>query len=123
MLGPTIHPEVFYSHNDYLILCSKYESFGQEICESLSAGTPVIGFTTIKGATGTALQELIKDGETGIHINDYSTQAIREALNKAINIKEEGKYLDMRKECGDYADNEFSWGSFVEKVLDIVDEE
>jgi D-inositol-3-phosphate glycosyltransferase len=65
---------VYYSAADVLALPSHYESFGLVVLESLACGTPVV--TTQVGA----MEQIIRQGETGCVVQDASPAALAEAL-------------------------------------------
>lgn len=121
--GKSNTPEQFYPQFDFFVLPSKYEAFGQVISESLSSGTPVIGFRTISGKTLTAVEELIEDNVTGIVIKDFSVESLKEALCRAIEIKKnEASYLQMREKCRQTAKTRFEWGNFVRQCLTAMED-
>lgn len=121
--GKSNTPEEFYAKSDFLLIPSKYEAFGQVISESLSSGTPVIGFKTIPGKTLTALEELIQHNKTGFIINEYSVDGLKSAIEAAARKKENKvKYMAMRTSCYRYAKEIFNWDTFVKKCIDGMEE-
>ncbi|MDY7011396.1 MAG: glycosyltransferase family 4 protein, partial [Planctomycetota bacterium] len=58
---------------DVLVHPSETESFGRTIAEAMACEKPVVGFRV--GAVG----ELISDGQTGILIEPFDTEAMAEA--------------------------------------------
>lgn len=108
--GETAEPQKYYKKADFFVIPSKYESFGQVIAEALTAGVPVIGFKTIEGKTLTAVEELVKDGETGFVCNEFSSDALCDAMRKAANLfTEQENYYHMRNNCSRFAEENFSW--------------
>ncbi len=122
-VGATNHPEKYYPHCDYFILPSQYESFGQVITESLSCGTPVIGFKTIRGYTLTAVDELIQDGKNGFIMDCFDVSCIIATIEKAIDYKNnKDKYLSMREFAHKNAVQDYNWKTFANKCIDSIRE-
>jgi len=63
-----------YAEAKGFIALARDEDFGMTVVESQAAGTPVIAFN------GGGFKESVKDGKTGILINDTSVKAMRQAL-------------------------------------------
>ncbi len=112
--------ERFYREADFFMLPSYYESFGNVILESLASGTPVIGFKTEEGKTLTAIDELIENGKSGIICDNFSTEALKNAINKAINIADTDEHKNMKNFCADTARKKFTWKNFIKQVLVIL---
>lgn len=62
-LGSVKEPERYYGASDFLILPSRYDSFGNVLLEGLACGLPVI---TTRMAGGS---EVVRDGETGFVVD------------------------------------------------------
>ena len=115
--------ERFYREADFFVLPSYYESFGNVILEALASGTPVIGFKTEEGKTLTAVDELIENGKSGFVCDNFSQEALKAAINKAMVMSQTDEYKNMRKFCAQTARTNFTWNGFVERVLDILQED
>lgn len=76
--GVTKNVKEVYQSADIFAFPSKFEGFGQALGEAMSAGLPAVGFKSCS-----AVNELIKDGETGFltedRIEDY-TKALEELM-------------------------------------------
>ena len=85
----------------YLMTVNWYEPFGLVMAESMSCGTPVIGFD--RGS----VSELIDDGKTGFVVNpDEGMSGLEEAFSKINTIKPE--------DCRKHVEDNFS----VEKMVE-----
>jgi glycosyltransferase involved in cell wall biosynthesis len=107
----------YYYEADYLILPSKYESFGQVIIEAMTCGTPVIGFASIEGVVETAVDELVDDENTGFICKNFSAEGLSKTLNKAMDFYKTDAYLNMRRSCEQRAKENYSWDSFSRACL------
>ena len=112
--------EKFYREAAFFILPSYYESFGNVILESYASGTPVIGFKTEKGKTLTAIGELVEEGKSGIICENFSTEALTNAINRAVLVANSDTYSNMREYCADLADKKFTWNRFMEQVIMVL---
>ena len=116
--GETKTPEVYYQQADFFVIPSKYESFGQVIVESMTAGVPVIGFRTIPGKTLTAVDELIEDQKTGFVCNSFDENALHDCLAQAtILYQNQQTYNQMRESCVRFAEENFSWKRLADSCL------
>lgn len=116
--GETKTPEVYYQQADFFVIPSKYESFGQVIVESLTAGVPVIGFRTIPGKTLTAVDELIEDQKTGFVCNSFDENALHDCLAQATILYQNQKtYNKMRENCVRFAEENFSWKRLADSCI------
>ena len=116
--GETKTPEEYYQQADFFVLPSQYESFGQVIVEAMTAGHPVIGFSTIPGKTLTAIDELVKDQKTGFVCNAYDENALHNCLTEAtILFQNKGAYRQMRDNCIHFAEENFSWERLANACL------
>jgi glycosyltransferase involved in cell wall biosynthesis len=73
---------------DFLVLPSKYETFGLAYVEAMGLGLPVIG------TFGPAIPEIVKNNETGLLIEFGNTEQLVKALEKLANN------LELRIELG-----------------------
>lgn len=69
---------LYYNAADVLVVPSYYESFGLVGLESLACGTPVVA-----GRVG-AMDALIKDGKTGVLVDDPSPRSLADAIERSI---------------------------------------
>ncbi len=115
--------ERFYKEADFFVLPSYYESFGNVILEALASGTPVIGFKTEEGKTLTAVDELIENGKSGFICDNFSIEALKIAIDKSVDILDTDEYKNMRNFCAQTARTNFTWKRFLERVLDILQED
>lgn len=116
--GETKTPEVYYQQADFFVIPSKYESFGQVIVESMTAGVPVIGFRTIPGKTLTAVDELIEDQKTGYVCNSFDEKALHNCLAQAAFLyQDQQTYNQMRESCVRFAEENFSWKRLADSCI------
>ena len=117
-IGETKTPEEYYQQADFFVLPSQYESFGQVIVEAMTAGLPVIGFSTIPGKTMTAIDELVEDQKTGFVCTAYDENALHNCLTEAtILFQNKGAYRQMRENCVHFAEENFSWERLANACL------
>ena len=117
-VGETKTPEVYYQQADFFVLPSKYESFGQVIVESMTAGVPVIGFRTIPGKTLTAVSELIEDQRTGFVCDSFDENALHNCLTEATMLfQNKSAYNRMRENCVRFAEENFSWTRLADACI------
>jgi glycosyltransferase involved in cell wall biosynthesis len=116
--GETKIPESYYQQADFFVIPSKYESFGQVIVESMTAGVPVIGFRTIPGKTLTAVDELVEDQKTGFVCNSFDKNALHDCLAQAtILYQNQQTYHQMRESCVRFAEENFSWKRLADSCI------
>ena len=109
-VGETQTPETYYEQADFFVLPSTYESFGQVIVEAMTAGVPVIGFSTIPGKTMTAIDELVEDQKTGFVCEAFDESALHNCLTEATMLfQNKNAYNQMRENCINFAEKNFSW--------------
>lgn len=96
---------------DFLVLPSKFETFGLVYVEAMGIGLPVIG------TFGPAIPEIIKNGETGLLIEFGNIEQLTKALEKLVGDK------DLRKKLGENAwldmKNRFSPEVVLEKLEEV----
>lgn len=117
--GETKTPEMYYQQADFFVLPSIYESFGQVIAEAMTAGVPVIGFSTIPGKTMTAINELVEDQKTGFVCNVFDEYALHNCLTEATMLfQNKQAYNKMRENCAEFAKENFSWKRLADACTD-----
>ncbi|GAB6099405.1 glycosyltransferase family 4 protein [Halanaerocella petrolearia] len=116
-LGKRLNQEDFYSIADFTIVPSFYEPFGQVITESLSCGTPVIGFKNNNDTVQVAFDEIVTDGQEGFVVDEPTQDKLEQKLDLAISFLErKEEYLAMKDNCKKRA-KDFSWKKFVKNIL------
>ncbi len=70
-----------YSNAKGFVALSRDEDFGMTVVEAMAHGTPVIAYR------GGGYLETVKDSETGVFVDETSTDAIAEAIKKMEKIK------------------------------------
>lgn len=87
--GVTKSIQEVYKHGDIFAFPSKFEGFGLALGEAMSAGLPAVGFKSCS-----AVNELIKDGESGFLAKDR-IEDFAEALEKL--MRDQAKRVAMGK--------------------------
>lgn len=87
--GVTKSIQEVYKHADIFAFPSKFEGFGLALGEAMSAGLPAVGFKSCS-----AVNELIKDGESGFLAKDR-IEDFAEALEKL--MRDQAKRVAMGK--------------------------
>lgn len=88
-IGPVDDPERFYGASDFLVLPSRYDSFGNVHLEALACGLPVI---TTKMAGGS---EVVRPGETGFVLD--GTDRIKDLADAMIRLSDSGLREQMSR--------------------------
>lgn len=96
-----------YAKAKGFIALARQEDFGMTVVESMAAGTPVIAFN------GGGFKESVKDGETGILIDDTDVLSIERAIKKFNKTKWDKKKI---QEWSKY----FSRERFEKKMREVV---
>jgi glycosyltransferase involved in cell wall biosynthesis len=100
----------YFSAADTFLNCSLGDNFPLVILESLSSGTPVIGFNT------GGIKEMIIQNETGYLSNTYETEPICNKLHSIMKTKE---YESWSKNARNYAKEHCSEETFLQNHLNL----
>ncbi len=106
---------LIYTLAEVTVLPTKIETFGQVLIESLSCGTPVIGFgenTIFK----TAVSEIIIDENYGKIVNNFSPFSLSNAIVAYENLSAKDKEIIAKKNTK-YVSDVFNWKNTVELIL------
>lgn len=102
-----------YSQADVLILPSRLETWGDVLLEAMAYGLPCIG------VTGQPMEEIIRDGETGLLVPPEQVDALAEALIRLLKQPELSRKMG---EAGhDLISREYTWNSVVDRIAPFVD--
>lgn len=82
---------VLYSLVDAVVVPSRVEGLPQTATESISCGTPVIGFS-IGG-----LIDIVKDGKTGFLAKPFSIEGLARAIERTLNLNKKEVVSNCRK--------------------------
>ena len=104
----------YYSCADVFVIPSREENLGNTILESLSCGTPVIGF-----ATGGLLDHIV-NGISGYLVDDMSAESLSKAILKFINNLETFDRNFIRKYACDQFNSKKQIESYEKIYLDLV---
>jgi len=109
--APTKIIQEYLSKSDVLAMPSRFEAYGIAIAEALCAGIPAVGRRAF------AMPELIKDGETGVLIDEDSPLELCEALRRAIT---DPVIRAGAKAAAEEGRRYWSWDRVVSDMLNII---
>lgn len=118
-LGWVPDPERYLAASDFLALPSRSESFGHGMLEALACGRPVVGFSRSSGAR-TAVEDVIRDGETGILVHELDPAALAVGLERAMALV--AGTPDLESRCRGVVEKGYRWDRFVSRVLELAEE-
>lgn len=98
----------YYSAAEAVVVPSYYESFGMVALEAMACGTPVIA-SEVGG-----LAFLVRDGETGYHVEDQNASALAGKLSLILDDPEMAKKLGRQAVA--YAQG-FAWPIIADQLL------
>ena len=102
-----------YSNYDVFCLPSVYEGFSNVICEAMSCGLPIVCGDVADNA------RIVKEGENAVVFNPHEITSIAEALESFYNLEPETK-ASYSKKSRDISVSKFSFNTFINKYLDII---
>jgi D-inositol-3-phosphate glycosyltransferase len=115
-LGARDQDQLRYNYNaaDFVVMPSRYESFGMVALEAMACGRPVIA-SEVGG-----LAYLVRDGETGFHVKegDHVTLATTIARMLQDTVTRER----LGRQAGLWAQN-FAWPRIADRLLDVFEGE
>jgi glycosyltransferase involved in cell wall biosynthesis len=97
-----------YAAADVTVVPSLEETFSNTTAESISCGTPVVGFKT------GAIPDLAKDGVTGYSYDVGDVEGLAFGLNEILKSKE------MIKECRDFAEKTLEFSLQAQKYEKLI---
>jgi len=100
---------IYYAKSRGFLALARDEDFGITVVEAQAAGTPVIAFN------GGGFRESVKDGQTGILINDTDVDAISQAIKRFNKINWNKKVLQNWAK-------QFSEARFKKEIVDFINE-
>jgi len=98
---------VYYAESKGFLALARDEDFGITVVEAQAAGTPVIAFN------GGGFRESVKDGQTGILINDTDVDTISQAIERFNKINWNKKILQSWAK-------QFSEARFKKEIVDFI---
>lgn len=103
-----------YRASDFIIIPSKFEPCGLIQMIAMSYGTIPIAHRT------GGLADSIKSGHNGFLFNSYSSETLREAIEKAVNVwkNEKSKYKEMVENA---LKTDFSWDKSAKEYLSLYE--
>jgi D-inositol-3-phosphate glycosyltransferase len=102
--------QYYYSAAEVVVMPSHYESFGMVALEAMACGTPVIA-SEVGG-----LAFLVRDGETGYHVESQNAQALAGKLSLLMDDPE------LRRRFGRQAvayAQDYAWPRIADRLLDL----
>jgi len=106
----------FYAASRVCVLPTTTESFGQTYLESLACGTPAVGFGRAASWVRTATDEVIKDGETGVVVQQIDKGALAAGIDRVLKLDDDA-YVAMSRAARDDMQARFSWPQFVASAV------
>lgn len=82
-----------FNQSYYHVLPSRFEPFGLVVTESMFCGVPSI-VSNIGG-----IKDQVKDENNGFILNQNSSEALRNQMERCLNYIDETKYASLKKEC------------------------
>ena len=118
MSFPTVNDgkllSLYYNAADLCIVPSTQDNLPNTAIESISCGTPVLGFKT------SGLQDIIEEGVSGFFTDEISAKSLEKKLLSL--IEEPGKLLAMRAACRKKAMENFNLKNQTTKFLHYLEE-
>jgi D-inositol-3-phosphate glycosyltransferase len=102
--------QYYYSAAEVVVMPSHYESFGMVALEAMACGTPVIA-SEVGG-----LAFLVRDGETGYHVESQNAQALAGKLSLLMDDPELRRRFGRQAVA--YAQN-YAWPRIADRLLDL----
>ncbi|MGH2740859.1 MAG: glycosyltransferase family 4 protein [Actinomycetota bacterium] len=100
----------YYAASDLVLVPSLYEPFGMVALETMAAGTPVA-----VADTG-GLQEVVRDGDTGLRFVPGDAPACAEAMVRLLTDKRLARKLSMR--ARQILASDYSWSAAAERAVE-----
>lgn len=72
-------PGTWFAHAEIFALSSRWEGFGHVLIEAMAAGAPVVATDCPHGP-----RDIVKDGETGLLVDNDNVEALAAALNRLL---------------------------------------
>ena len=102
--------QYYYAAANVVVVPSHYESFGMVALEAMACGTPVIA-SEVGG-----LAFLVRDGETGFHVEDQNAAALAGKLSQLIEDAELRERLGRQAHI--YA-QDYSWPRIADQIITL----
>ena len=81
----------WYRQHDVLVFPSRHDGWGLPVYEGLASAMPVIGTERVG-----AVEDLVKDGQTGYRVRHESVDALRDAMIRMVRCPEEVRNMGER---------------------------
>ena len=104
----------YYSRADVFLICSKRENYPTTCLESLSCGTPIVGFD-VGGTRETT------DSHTGYFVKYGDVEGLVKGINSFIELDLKSKKM-ISQQCMDYSKANHSLNTMVEKYENLYKE-
>ena len=109
----------FYLLATVCVLPTTVESFGQTFLESMSCGTPVVGFESDGCDVLTASQEIIQHGITGQLVREITATGLARGIAHILELDGDA-YARYVANCRADVKARFCWSRFVDEMLSIT---
>jgi D-inositol-3-phosphate glycosyltransferase len=104
----------YYNAADFVVMPSRYESFGMVALEAMACGRPVIA-SEVGG-----LAYLVRDGETGFHVREGDPVQLATAMARL--LQDEATRMRLGQQAVAWAQR-FAWPRVADRLLDVFQAE
>jgi len=104
----------YYNAASFVVMPSRYESFGMVALEAMACGRPVIA-SEVGG-----LAHLVRHGETGFHVPENDHVALASTI--ACLLQDDALRVRLGRQAAEWAQN-YAWPKVAEQLLNVFERE
>ena len=104
----------YYNAASFVVMPSRYESFGMVALEAMACGRPVIA-SEVGG-----LAHLVRHGETGFHVPENDHLALASTISRL--LQDEALRERLGRQAAEWAHN-YAWPHVAAQLLDVFERE